>query len=84
VPIVSFLRASKSGVNEYSNEPRCDLLWNGCGFRAFGLSQLVTRDKVNFLLSPFASNFALDHSSVAEKYQIPNGPGRRRIDPDPR
>jgi branched-chain amino acid transport system substrate-binding protein len=31
----------------------------------------VTRDKVYFLLSPFASNFALDDSSVAEKYQIP-------------
>src|ERR1700719_108763 len=28
--------------------------------------QLVTRDKVNFLLGPFASNFALDDSSVAE------------------
>ena len=27
--------------------------------------------KVNFLLGPFASNFALDDSSVAEKYQIP-------------
>lgn len=33
--------------------------------------QLVVRDKVNFLLGPFASNFALDDSSVAEKYQIP-------------
>ena len=33
--------------------------------------QLVTSDKVNFLLGPFASNFALDDSSVAEKYQIP-------------
>jgi branched-chain amino acid transport system substrate-binding protein len=33
--------------------------------------QLVARDKVNFLLGPFASNFALDDSSVAEKYQIP-------------
>ena len=27
--------------------------------------QLVVRDKVNFLLGPFASNFALDDSSVA-------------------
>ncbi len=34
-------------------------------------TQLVTSDKVNFLLGPFASNFALDDSSVAEKYQIP-------------
>jgi branched-chain amino acid transport system substrate-binding protein len=33
--------------------------------------QLVTRDKVNFLLGPFSSNFALDDSSVAEKYRIP-------------
>jgi branched-chain amino acid transport system substrate-binding protein len=33
--------------------------------------QLITRDKVNFLLGPFASNHALDDSSVAEKYQIP-------------
>lgn len=33
--------------------------------------QLVSSDKVNFLLGPFASNFALDDSSVAEKYQIP-------------
>lgn len=33
--------------------------------------QLVSADKVNFLLGPFASNFALSDSSVAEKYQIP-------------
>ncbi|HLI14057.1 MAG TPA: amino acid ABC transporter substrate-binding protein [Alphaproteobacteria bacterium] len=33
--------------------------------------QLVTREKVNFLLGPFNSNDALDDSSVAEKYQIP-------------
>ena len=33
--------------------------------------QLLVREKVNFLLGPFASNFALDDSSVAEKYQIP-------------
>ncbi len=33
--------------------------------------QLVRQDKVNFLLGPFASNDALDDSSVAEKYQIP-------------
>jgi branched-chain amino acid transport system substrate-binding protein len=33
--------------------------------------QLVTRDKVNFLLGPFSSNDALDDSSVAEKYEIP-------------
>src|SRR5438552_17996576 len=33
--------------------------------------QLVTADKVNFLLGPFASNYVLDTSSVAEKYQVP-------------
>ena len=33
--------------------------------------QLISADKVNFLLGPFASNFALTDSSVAEKYQIP-------------
>ena len=33
--------------------------------------QLVTRDKVNFLLGPFNSNDALDDSSVAEKYEVP-------------
>ncbi|WP_103035711.1 amino acid ABC transporter substrate-binding protein [Castellaniella caeni] len=34
-------------------------------------TQLVTQDKVNFLLGPFASNFALADSAVSEKYQIP-------------
>ena len=33
--------------------------------------QLVAREKVNFLLGPFASNFALADSSVAERYSIP-------------
>jgi len=33
--------------------------------------QLLTQDKVNFLLGPFSSNDALDQSSVAEKYQVP-------------
>lgn len=33
--------------------------------------QLVSSDKVNFLLGPFASDFALVDSSIAEKYQIP-------------
>ncbi|WP_127900709.1 amino acid ABC transporter substrate-binding protein [Solirhodobacter olei] len=33
--------------------------------------QLVSSDKVNFLLGPFASNFVISDSSVAEKYQIP-------------
>ncbi len=34
-------------------------------------TQLITSDKVNFLLGPFASNYVLDTSSVAEKYEIP-------------
>jgi branched-chain amino acid transport system substrate-binding protein len=34
-------------------------------------TQLVTQDKVNFLLGPFASNFALADSAVSEKYRIP-------------
>src|SRR5438132_5723808 len=33
--------------------------------------QLLTQDKVNFLLGPFSSNDGLDDSSVAEKYQVP-------------
>jgi branched-chain amino acid transport system substrate-binding protein len=34
-------------------------------------TQLVSQDKVNFLLGPFASNFVLADSSVAEKTQVP-------------
>jgi len=34
-------------------------------------TQLVSQDKVNLLLGPFASNFALADSVVSEKYQIP-------------
>src|SRR6185369_6455555 len=34
-------------------------------------TQLVSQDKVDFLLGPFASNFALADSAVAEKYKIP-------------
>ena len=34
-------------------------------------TQLVSQDKVNFLLGPFASNFALADSAVSEKYQVP-------------
>lgn len=33
--------------------------------------QLLTEDKVNFLLGPFASDAVLATSSVAEKYQMP-------------
>ena len=34
-------------------------------------TQLVSQDKVNFLLGPFASNFALADSVVSERYKIP-------------
>ncbi|MFC5475616.1 amino acid ABC transporter substrate-binding protein [Paraherbaspirillum soli] len=34
-------------------------------------TQLVTQDKVNLLLGPFASNFALADSTVSEKYKVP-------------
>jgi len=33
--------------------------------------QLVTQDKVNFLLGPFASDFVLADSAIAEKYNVP-------------
>lgn len=33
--------------------------------------QLVSQDKVNLLLGPFASNFALADSAVSEKYEVP-------------
>jgi branched-chain amino acid transport system substrate-binding protein len=34
-------------------------------------TQLISQDKVNLLLGPFASNFALADSAVSEKYRIP-------------
>lgn len=34
-------------------------------------TQLITQDKVNFLLGPYASDFTIDDSAVAEKYEIP-------------
>ena len=34
-------------------------------------TQLVTQDKVNLLLGPFASAFAIADSAVSEKYKIP-------------
>jgi branched-chain amino acid transport system substrate-binding protein len=33
--------------------------------------QLLTQDKVNFLLGPFASDYALADSAIAEKYSVP-------------
>lgn len=34
-------------------------------------TRLITEDKVNLLLGPFASNFVLANSAVSEKYKIP-------------
>ena len=34
-------------------------------------TQLLTQDKVDFLLGPYASDFVLVTSAVAEKYQVP-------------
>jgi branched-chain amino acid transport system substrate-binding protein len=34
-------------------------------------TQLISQDKVNLLLGPFASNFALADSAISEKYQVP-------------
>lgn len=34
-------------------------------------TQLITQDKVNLLLGPFSSNFALADSAVSEKYKVP-------------
>jgi branched-chain amino acid transport system substrate-binding protein len=34
-------------------------------------TQLITRDKVDFLLGPYGSNHTLNESSVAEKYRVP-------------
>ena len=33
--------------------------------------ELITRDKVDFLLGPYSSGHTLDESSVAEKYRVP-------------
>ncbi len=44
-------------------------------------TQLVSQDNVNFLLGPFASNFAIADSAVAEKYQIPMVQGGGASDP---
>ncbi|MEY9178748.1 ABC-type branched-subunit amino acid transport system substrate-binding protein [Bradyrhizobium sp. USDA 326] len=41
-------------------------------------TQLVSQDKVDFLLGPFASNFALADSAVSEKYRIPMVQGAAR------
>src|SRR6185312_15652389 len=33
-------------------------------------TQLITRDKVDFVLGPYSSNHTLNESSVAEKYRV--------------
>jgi branched-chain amino acid transport system substrate-binding protein len=55
---------SKLALKIYDNQSDVNL-----SVRQF--TQLVTQDKVNFLLGPFASNFALADSAVSEKYKIP-------------
>ena len=45
-------------------------------------TQLVSQDKVNFLLGPFASNFALADFSGLREVQDPDGAGRGRLRPD--
>jgi branched-chain amino acid transport system substrate-binding protein len=39
------------------------------GVRQYG--ELVTREKVNFLLGPYSSQDAINDSSVSEKYEVP-------------
>ncbi|MEO8848265.1 MAG: ABC transporter substrate-binding protein, partial [Casimicrobiaceae bacterium] len=42
---------------------------NNLGVRQY--VQLVTQDKINLLLGPFASDAVIAMSSVSEKYQVP-------------
>ena len=42
-------------------------------------TQLVSQDKVDFLLGPFASNFALADFSCVRKIQDPDGSRWRRV-----
>jgi branched-chain amino acid transport system substrate-binding protein len=44
--------------------------------------EFVVGNKVNFLLGPFASNFAVDDSLVRREVSDPDAAGRRRVDPD--
>jgi len=44
--------------------------------------QLVSQDKINLLLGPFASDAVIATSSVAKKYQVPMIQGRWCIRPD--
>jgi branched-chain amino acid transport system substrate-binding protein len=54
----------KLGLKIYDNQSDVNL-----SVRQY--TQLVSQDKVNLLLGPFASNFALADSAVSEKYQVP-------------
>jgi branched-chain amino acid transport system substrate-binding protein len=47
-------------------------------------TQLVSQDNVNFLLEPFASNFALADSAVSEKCKIPMVEMLKGLDPAPK
>lgn len=55
---------AKLGLKIYDNQSDVNL-----SVRQY--TQLVSQDKVNFLLGPFASNFALADSAVSEKYKTP-------------
>ena len=57
-------RSDKLALKLYDNQSDVNL-----SVRQY--TQLVSQDKVDFLLGPFASNFALADSAVSEKYQMP-------------
>jgi branched-chain amino acid transport system substrate-binding protein len=57
-------QSRKLGLKIYDNQSDVNL-----SVRQY--TQLVSQDKVNLLLGPFASNFALADSAVSEKYQVP-------------
>lgn len=57
-------RKRKLALKMYDNQSEV-----GLSVRQY--TQLVSEDKVNFLLGPFASNFALADSAISEKYRIP-------------
>lgn len=57
-------KAEKLALKLYDNQSDVNL-----SVRQY--TQLVSQDKVNLLLGPFASNFALADSAVSEKYRVP-------------
>ncbi|OWT53479.1 amino acid ABC transporter substrate-binding protein [Candidimonas nitroreducens] len=54
----------KLALKLYDNQSDVNL-----GVRQY--TQLVSHDKVNFLLGPYGSNFTVASSAVAEKYKVP-------------